>query len=64
MALSGHGPVYHRWTTGTATPIAAGAELSGALAYVASFDPEDLPTPEEQRELLALWAPQRTLSVA
>jgi hypothetical protein len=33
--------------------------LDAARQVIATFEPEDLPTAEEQRELLALWASPR-----
>lgn len=33
-----------------------------ARQVLATFDPEDFPTPEEERELLALWTAPRTVS--
>jgi len=33
--------------------------LEAARQVLAKFDPEDFPTPDEQRELLALWASPR-----
>jgi hypothetical protein len=32
-----------------------------AQQVLATFDPEDFPTPEEERELLALWTAPRTV---
>jgi uncharacterized protein (DUF1778 family) len=36
--------------------------LEAARAVLETFDPEDSPTAEEQRELLALWTSSRTAS--
>lgn len=33
-----------------------------ARQVLATFDPEDFPTPEEERELLALWTAPRAVS--
>lgn len=36
--------------------------LQAARRVLATFEPEDFPTPDEQRELLASWAQIRTRS--
>jgi uncharacterized protein (DUF1778 family) len=37
--------------------------LEAARQVLATFEPEDFPTADEQRELLALWALPRTASI-
>jgi hypothetical protein len=34
--------------------------MEAARRVLATFEPEDLPTPDEERELLALWAQPRS----
>ena len=37
--------------------------IEAARNVLATFEPEDFPTEDEQRELLALWARPRTVSI-